>query len=464
MSDDNEIARAGKITREDSGDLGVQIGQWYWMNVKVNRHVWFNRPVREDHNRAKTATEDHPHDFKSYEYKDVTERALLCVTNIGSNYVELTGSPYESQGDARWHEWRIHFNEFAAKCTLEPDAKRIVQSNVLRHRQNAAQLMEEVQREMEKLGVADRAGLTDGAGELSGTSTALAKSKGVEVKQYSRDLQRAKRIDIPHMFERIKVENKLQATWMKAEMLPLLAQVDKLKPIQEAIEARLLNVELYAGLVEQVKKVRKGDAASMDTPVHLLQRRHYMDEECLANYEAGGMDYKSVDEFDQWLARDDNFSRVLPFQRCVVAFRIRRNEKHREARVPYDFIKIAAEKAADQATFLYIRNGERLYRLETQHDFGPQLFPDFDATDTTASQLHFRSHHDSGKNWQIISDERLAGMREDEAAEAREEKARFDADRAAALAEGKEWNHGKKWTGTSWGCIASRSTRTSSSR
>jgi hypothetical protein len=28
-----------------------------------------------------------------------------------------------------------------------------------------------------------------------------------------------------------------------------------------------------------------------------------MDEECLAQYEAGGMDFESLSEFDKWLAR-----------------------------------------------------------------------------------------------------------------------------------------------------------------
>lgn len=450
-SNDEELARTGKVTRVDSGDTGVQVGQWYWMDTKVERDVWFERPVKEDHNRARTATEFHRHDYKSHEYKTVKERSLLCVTEIGSNYVKLTGSPYESQNQGRWHSWRVHFNDFAAKCTLEPDAKRIVQGYILQHRQNAAALMEQVQQEMEKLGVANRTGI-EGASDLSGTSTALARSKGQEVKQYRRDLEKAKAVDIPHLFERIKVENKLQATWMKAEMLPLRAHVEKIKPIEQAIEARLLNVELYAGLVEQVQQVRKGDPAPMDTPVHLLQRRHYMDEECLANYQAGGMDYKSIDGFDKWLARKDNFARVLPFPRCVVAFRIRRHDKEREGTTMSDWIRIAAEKAEDKSTFLYIRNGERLYRLETQHDFGAQLFPDFDTTEGAQSQLHYRQHsdRDAGTEYQIVSDERLQGMREDEAAEAVSQKAEWTKDRAKWLAEGREWHDGKEWRENSW--------------
>lgn len=452
MSDDNELARQARITRVEHDD-GIKLGQWYWMDVKVYEEVYFDRPVRENHNRAKEAAkraEDHPHDFKGSEYKDVKKRALLCVTSIGSNYAELTGSPYESQGYGRWHSWRVHFSDFAKLCTLEPDAKRMIEGFILQHRQNAAALMAEVQAEMEKLGVVARTGIADGATELSGTSTALARTKGLEVAQYRRQLQRVKRIDLPHMFERIKIENKLQATWMKAEMLPLKAKADKLKPLQEAIEARLLNVELYAGLVEEVEQVRKGDPAGMDAPIHLLQRRHYMDEECLANYEAGGMDYKSVGDFDRWLAREDNFSRVLPFPRCVVAFRIRRTDKYREARVPSDYITIAHEKEADKATFLYIRNGARLYRLETAHDFGAQLFPDFGTADTSSTQLYFREHSEDGMDYQIISAERLAGMREDEDAEAVAEKARWEKDRAAALAAGKEWHYGKEWSEGDW--------------
>jgi hypothetical protein len=441
MSDDNELTRVGRVTRVERTDSGVQIGQWYWMHTTTNDKVWHDRPQLKAGATKRRHAE--PYDYASYTYKDVTHRSLLCVTDIGSNYVELTGSPHESQNYGRWHSWRVHFKDFASKCTLEPNAQHIIAGFVRQHRDNAQRLMEDVRTAMEKLGLTDQPAIGDGASELSGTSEALARSTGIEVKQYRADLELAKRVDIPHLFERIKWENKVQAQWMKAEMLSFKSQAGKLKPIEEAIEARLLNVELYAGLVEQVEQLREGAPAARDEPVRLMQRLHYMDEECLAHYEAGGMDYRSIDDFDRWLAKDEHFTRVLPFPRCVVSFRVRRDDKQRHCKVPSDFIKIAAEKEADKKTYLYLRNGDRLYRLSTEHDFGAQLFPDFDTTEPSQSQLYYRQHW---SQWEIISAERLQGMREDEAADERAARARFEADRAACLAKGEKWSYGKTWS------------------
>jgi hypothetical protein len=41
-----------------------------------------------------------------------------------------------------------------------------------------------------------------------------------------------------------------------------------------------------------------------------------MDEECLAKYEAGGMDFNDIGKFDAWLSRGGNFGRILPHDPC----------------------------------------------------------------------------------------------------------------------------------------------------
>ena len=65
----------------------------------------------------------------------------------------------------------------------------------------------------------------------------------------------------------------------------------------------LYNVDLYAGLSEQVKQIGKGKPAHIDEPLHVRQRMLYMDEECLPFYQAGGMKFDSIREFDRWLTR-----------------------------------------------------------------------------------------------------------------------------------------------------------------
>src|SRR4029077_4558923 len=135
---------------------------------------------------------------------------------------------------------------------------------------------------------------------------------------------------------------------------------------------KIHTVELYAGLQEELVQVREGAPAGLDARVHLMQRMHFMDEECLARYEAGGMDFKDVAAFDAWLARDGNFGRILPHDRCVVAFRIRRNNKdygNLNAFISFQFNQY------NEATFLYIRNGRQLWRMHTSIEFNEGLFP-----------------------------------------------------------------------------------------
>ena len=121
--------------------------------------------------------------------------------------------------------------------------------------------------------------------------------------------------------------NEELARWMTAPMLPLKIQAAQRKDVIEVIDGRVFTVELYAGLCEEVVEVAAGEPAGATEPVHVFQRQHYMDEECLVQYEAGGMKFSDIKEFDAWIARPQNRDRILPFPRTIVAFRVRRHER-----------------------------------------------------------------------------------------------------------------------------------------
>jgi hypothetical protein len=159
---------------------------------------------------------------------------------------------------------------------------------------------------------------------------------------------------------------------------PARVQLASAREVVEVVEGKIHLVSLYAGLLEELVTIRTGASAAPHARVHLMQRRHYMDEECLARYEAGGMSFGDIDEFDAWITRDEHFHRILPHPRCVVAFRVRRHGKHMDA---YEgdslsrFIRFWNEQEKNLRTYLYIRNGDQLHRLDTDLDFGEELFP-----------------------------------------------------------------------------------------
>ena len=162
-------------------------------------------------------------------------------------------------------------------------------------------------------------------------------SSTADIKAHKAALIKAQTDTLPKLFAQIKDENEQMAVWMEAQLLPMQSDVKRLQTATGAIKDRIFTVELYAGLTEELVKIQDGKPADNDTKVSLFQRRHYMDEECLGDYDAGGMDYKKIEDFDAWLLRPHNLRRILPKDRCIVAFRIRRNRKERKDRPSLPF-------------------------------------------------------------------------------------------------------------------------------
>lgn len=418
MEKDDELLKRGKVTRIESEDSSPKVGQWYWVTYQGH----------DDHWKKRTFT------------------PLMCLMRLGSNYAKFAGLPEDSEYD-RWSGIRIHFNEFAKSCRFEPDPEGVIKGQIELHRRRVVALMDEVRQVTAALGVSQRA--------LPAEETqALVRASAVPLKQYRQALEKAKDKTLPELFERIGSENKMQARWMKATLLPMKAQIGKLEPIVKAIKARIFNVELYAGLSEEVAEIRSGKRAAAHERVRLFQRRHYMDEESLVAYEIGGMDYGSIEDFDAWLSKPENADRILPFQRCIVAFRVRRTEKERDAD---DYgggigahIAIAYEMAQDKRTFLYMRNGERIYRLSTAIEFGYRMFPDLDARDLGGGGTYWatdRWHHDEEDldgermKWHVVNEAQFEGIKQRDAERRAEQDRRWEQDQERARAKNEKAPH-----------------------
>ncbi|HTG95799.1 MAG TPA: hypothetical protein VL866_24575 [Pyrinomonadaceae bacterium] len=366
------LQTSARVSREESNGREIVSGQWYWVT-----------------------TED---------YRGKKVRWLGCVTHLGSNYIELSRAGVYNGSETE----RVHLNEFHKLCEAELHAEQIIQDCVLEYQQETKRLMGEVQRVTASLAIAPRRELNDG----DDTEALVLRSKGVNVKDYKKALVKAKEKTLPDLFRQIRQNNEHMGAWMQAALLPLEAEVETLKPAIELIQGRIFNVELYAGLVEQVKEIKKGEPAPMSEPIHLFQRRAYMDEECLAEYETGGMEFKNLGAFDKWLVVPANLKRLLPHPRCILAFQVRRKEKKREIASIDDFIRMlfAREQDYDKLTFLYMRNGEQVFRLNTGIEFGAQLFPDSERSNLNGTVY---AKHDWGKVERVIGESEYQGLIED---------------------------------------------------
>ncbi len=308
--------------------------------------------------------------------QDEKKKRLGCAVHIGSNFVKIEGV-----GN---YEWRIHFKDFFAVCTYEPNPEVHIEKKTDYYKREIDRLTNEIKELTTTLGLATVA-LPEGQ---SAVASLAVRNNDNAVEEYKTALVLAKEKTLPDLFEQVKNASSSLATWLSASIIPLEAQADGYKPLIESITSRIFNVELYAGLVETIELIADGKPADIGEPVYLFQRRAYMDEECLAQYECGGMEFSGIPDFDKWLARPENRDRLLPFPRCLIAFRVRRVDKEREGINLRDFIEILSKEEDDRATFLYMRNGEKMYRLRTAIDFGKQLFPEHDATEVVSEKIY----------------------------------------------------------------------------
>lgn len=140
----------------------------------------------------------------------------------------------------------------------------------------------------------------------------------------------------------------------------------------EAIQKVIGLIELYLGIHEQLVQIGQGQAAPADTPISLRQQVLFMDEE-LGDPTEGGIDFRRIEEFDKWLATDNNIAKLLPEEKGVVALRTRRN-----ANMEYssDWFTNALMNAENKKVYILIRNGANIYRIYTDHlKIYERLFP-----------------------------------------------------------------------------------------
>lgn len=350
-NDDQSLRVAEPSVSKLSQDNFVEIGSWYWVN------------------------------------EDGDPEWLGCAMEMGSNYVVIQ-APRDERG---YVSARIHLKEAFNKLRHEPNVDFVIQQKVAHYQSLAQKHMADVRTLTARLGVSNQLRISNTPADETG-SALVAISGESNVTEYKNNLIRAKDEELPVLFKLIKEANSKVAKWMSAQTLPMAAQAGLFKSTIGDIENRVFNIGLYAGLLEHVVQCTDGEPAPFHEKLHVMQRLLYMDEECLLNYRVGGMEFDDIDAFDAWLAQPDNLNRVLPFPRCMVAMRVRRNTKQRNSFGNIGIMLQNIERAhSDKWTFLYIRNGERLYRLGSDSfEFDgatDMIFPDKSGHDLSSPMM-----------------------------------------------------------------------------
>ena len=406
-----KIETAHDRTTETPNWVEPRLGEWYWVTEKVR---WDG-------------------ELKGKKKGD-KYRWLGCVMKIGSNFLELHTPHSQNNG---YSHTRVHFDDFFEQLELVPNASEVIQGKIGFYQAESNRLIEEVKGVAARLGLNPKHFLSGPAeADVDPHTTALATISGTaDVKAYESALVEAKEKTLPDLFKQIKEANSELCRWMTATTMETQALIGPMEGTITEINGRIFNVSLYAGLTEDVKQVADGEPAALLDKLHVMQRRLYMDEEALLNYETGGMEFENIEAYDAWLARPENRDRILPFPRTLVAFRVRRNTKDRD----WDgslcgFVDIKCKENADKTTFFYIRNGEQLYRMNCEMDFPKMIFPDKSLYDP--GQPMMANSRGGGRSNKMIT----RANYEEQAKEEAERKAQYEAKKKDDP-EGRHWYH-----------------------
>lgn len=308
-----------------------------------------------------------------YWYEEGKEPWLGCVTEIGSNYITLSSPRHKSKG---YYNTRIHFKELFMTIRKEDNPIEYLQGKILQSKEAISQTLLEIKKLTQAIGMQNHVRVCHNVPELTDSSRELALvSSTVDINQYKLQLIKAKEEDLPQLFKKVKEQNEDLCMWMTAEALPMEALAGDMKSCLSVIEGRIFNVSLYAGLTESIIQIQDGTPANIDEKLHIMQTVLFMDEECLLNYQTGGMEFNDLDAFDKWLCKPENLNRILPFNRTLVAMRVRRHQKTRETFTISDAFVNFQLGQLDKKTFMFMRNGEQVFRMTCDLDFGEQLFP-----------------------------------------------------------------------------------------
>lgn len=152
-------------------------------------------------------------------------------------------------------------------------------------------------------------------------------------------------------------------------------QVSIFKKQMKKIQRLITTLEIYMGESENVVQIAEGENASEDNPISLRQMMLYMDEE-FGDPDNGGLDFKSIEDFDKWLVDSGNYEKVIPEQKGVVVLRPRRYDKDYGLSPVLDADLIDYYREKNSKFYVLIRNGQNLYKIWTKKvEFGKRLFP-----------------------------------------------------------------------------------------
>lgn len=183
----------------------------------------------------------------------------------------------------------------------------------------------------------------------------------------------------------LKENTSLLASYYTEQGQQALASVSQVFKFVKKLDSGIRTLGIFLGRGVSITRLSSGDEASSDVPLTFYQRKLYLDEEWFFNMLDGGCDFMDFATFSSALEADFSvIDRMLPSERSVVLVQYRRYDKKY---FDYDEMKSFADKFAatmkeaalnqeNKECFLLIRNGQNVFKVESEDlRGGERLFP-----------------------------------------------------------------------------------------
>jgi len=140
---------------------------------------------------------------------------------------------------------------------------------------------------------------------------------------------------------------------------------------KKTMEQQLHLATVYMSGIRSQEILMAGNRAPAGTPIHVFQKRQFLDNEIGLLANLVDMDADSMDDIDRWMVATEAWKKLLPYPRTILVTRI--TEKKREYKDPFVTAMMAH---FNMQHVVWIRDGDRVMRIGTEVDFDGQLFPD----------------------------------------------------------------------------------------
>jgi hypothetical protein len=318
--------------------------------------------------------------YRNWSKKQVT--SLMCVETVASNHIEFTG-PTDDGGTT---SVRVRFHELEVDTKSEPNWKQVLAKQIDEKKNEIQQAVASLADMMKSADI-----LPDET--VQAAPTLLPSTTRRSPEETKKNLIKLRDKKLPEAHKDIERLTKEMVALNRALYLPELNEADRLKKAAQGIEDRLFVLELYAGMWQNIEQLTDGKPASATTPITVRQMLRYMDEETLFDLDSGGMDYKNLSDFDNWVCKPENLHRVCPEDRCIVAFKVRRKWKnYPNPSDIFGWFEQMRKHEANMKTYLLMRNGEQVFRLACEIEFEPRLLP----MSTEFNQAFMEEHREWG--------------------------------------------------------------------